>query len=184
MGSNDDLLKRRAVFLDRDGVLNHVIVCNGRPYPPTAVHGVEMMAGVPEACAQLRRHRFVLVVVTNQPEVARGRLTRQSVEEINDFLRSRILLDDFRVCYHDDVDGCDCRKPKPGMFLSAARDWNIDLSRSFLVGDRWRDIEAGRRAGCRTILINHNYSEPKPPHCDFETDSLARAAEWILARGE
>jgi D-glycero-D-manno-heptose 1,7-bisphosphate phosphatase len=119
-------------------------------------------------------------VVTNQPEVARGRLTRHSVEEINDLLRSLIPLDDIRICYHDDADGCDCRKPKPGMLLSAARDWDIDPGRSFLVGDRWRDIEAGRRAGCRTIFINHGYAESQPPDTDFETRSLLLAVEWIL----
>jgi D-glycero-D-manno-heptose 1,7-bisphosphate phosphatase len=108
-------------------------------------------------------------------------LTRQSVEEINDFLRSRIRLDDVRVCYHDDPDGCDCRKPKPGMLLTVARDLDIDLSRSFAVGDRWRDIEAGRRAGCRTILIDHGYAEPRPSGMDFETDSLPSAVEWILS---
>lgn len=181
MASADEFLKRRAVFLDRDGVLNRAIVCDGQPYSPSGVHEVEIPAGVPEACEQLSRHGLVLVVVTNQPEVARGRLTRQSVEEINDFLRSRIPLHDVRVCFHDDPDGCDCRKPKPGMLLSAARDWNIDLSRSFLVGDRWRDIEAGRRAGCRTILIDHGYAEPRPSDADFETRSLPSAVEWILS---
>jgi D-glycero-D-manno-heptose 1,7-bisphosphate phosphatase len=108
-------------------------------------------------------------------------LTRQSVEEINDFLRSRIGLDDVRVCYHDDADGCDCRKPKPGLLLAAARDLTIDLSRSFVVGDRWRDIEAGRRAGCRTILINHGYAETRPSGMDFETYSLLSAVTWILS---
>lgn len=178
-----ELLKRQAVFLDRDGVLNRAIVRDGRPYSPVGVHEVEIMAGVPEACERLRRHGLILVVVTNQPEGARGRLTRHSVEEINDLLRSRIPLDDIRVCYHDDADGCDCRKPKPGMLLSAARDWDIDPGRSFVVGDRWKDIEAGRRAGCRTILINHGYAEPRPPDTDFETRSLLLAVEWILLRG-
>jgi D-glycero-D-manno-heptose 1,7-bisphosphate phosphatase len=120
-----------------------------------------------------------LIVVTNQPEVARGRLTRRSVEEINDFLRSRIPLDDVRVCYHDDPEGCDCRKPKPGMLLAAVRDLNISLNRSF-VGDRWRDIEAGRRAGCRTVLIDYGYAEPHPSGMDFTTDGLSSAVDWIL----
>jgi D-glycero-D-manno-heptose 1,7-bisphosphate phosphatase len=108
-------------------------------------------------------------------------LTRQTVEEINDFLRNCIQLDDVRVCYHDDSDGCDCRKPKPGMLLAAARDLNIDLTRSFLVGDRWRDIEAGCRAGCRTVLIDHGYAGPRPSGMDFKTHSLPSAVEWILS---
>ncbi len=172
---------RRAAFLDRDGVLNRALVRDGRPHSPAGLHEVEIPPGVPEACERLRRDGFLLVVVTNQPEVARGRLTRQSVEEINDFLRSRLRLDDVRVCYHDEPDGCDCRKPKPGLLLSAARDLNIDLTRSFLVGDRWKDIEAGRRAGCRTVLIDHGYAESRPLGMDFETDSLQSAVEWILA---
>jgi D-glycero-D-manno-heptose 1,7-bisphosphate phosphatase len=171
---------QRAAFLDRDGVLNRAPIWDGRPYSPSELHEVEILSGVPEACERLRHHGFLLVVVTNQPEVARGRLTRQTVEEINDFLRSRIRLDDVRVCYHDDPDGCDCRKPKPGLLLSAARDLNIDLTRSFLVGDRWKDIEAGRRAGCRTVLIDYGYAESRPLGMDFETDSLQSAVEWIL----
>jgi D-glycero-D-manno-heptose 1,7-bisphosphate phosphatase len=173
-------VKRRAVFLDRDGVLNAAIARDGRPYAPSGVDGVRILAGVSEACERLRREAFVLVVVTNQPEVARGRLARRAVEEINEFLRSRIPLDDIRVCYHDDLDGCDCRKPKPGMLLAAARDLNIDLHRSFLIGDRWRDIEAGCRAGCRTGFIDHQYLEPKPRGADFTAASLPLAVDWLL----
>jgi D-glycero-D-manno-heptose 1,7-bisphosphate phosphatase len=172
------------VFLDRDGVLNRSLIRDGRPYSPSGLNEVEVPWGAPEACDRLRRDGFFRVVVTNQPEVARGRVTRQSVEEINDFLRSRIRLDDFRVCYHDNVDGCDCRKPKPGMLLAAAMDWRIELRQSFMVGDRWRDIEAGRRAGCKTILINYHYAEHHPAQADFVTNSLAAAADWILANEE
>ena len=171
---------RPAAFLDRDGVLNRALVRDGHPYSPSGLHEVEILSGVPEACQRLRRDGFLLVVVTNQPEVARGRLTRRAVEEINDFLRSRIPLDDIRVCYHDDPDGCDCRKPKPGMLLAAARDLNISLKRSFVVGDRWRDIEAGRRAGCRTVLIDYGYAEPDPSDMDFTTHALSSAVDWIL----
>ncbi len=171
---------RRAAFLDRDGVLNRALVRDGLPNSPSGLHEVEIPSGVSEACQRLRREGFLLVVVTNQPEVARGRLTRRSVEEINAFLRSRIPLDDVRVCYHDDPDGCDCRKPKPGMLLAAARDLNISLNRSFAVGDRWRDIEAGRRAGCRTVLIDHGYAEPPPSSMDFTTQTLSSAVDWIL----
>ncbi len=175
-------MKCRAVFLDRDGVLNCAPVLAGKPTSPSGVSEVQILPGVAEACRRLRENGFLLIVVSNQPEVARGRLSRQAVEEINGFLRSRVPLDGVRVCYHDDNDACDCRKPKPGMLLAAARDCDIDLSRSFMVGDRWKDIEAGRRAGCGTIFIDHHYAEPHPRDADFETHTLSEAAEWILAR--
>lgn len=171
----------RAVFLDRDGVLNRAPVRGGRPLSPSRLEEVELLPGVPKACARLHDGGFGLIVVTNQPEVARGRLSREAVEAIHEFLRGRVLLDDVRVCYHDDSAGCDCRKPKPGMLLAAAEVWGIDLSRSFMVGDRWRDIEAGRRAGCSTVFIDYLYAEPRPEGVDFETDSLLSAAEWILS---
>src|SRR5205809_6732482 len=124
---------------------------DGRPYSPSGLREVEILSGVPEACQRLRRDGFLLVVVTIQPEVARGHLTRQTVEEIHGLLRSRIPLDAVRVCYHDDLDGCDCRKPRSGMLLAAARGLYIDLSRRLVVGVRWLCIEVGRRGGRTTF---------------------------------
>jgi D-glycero-D-manno-heptose 1,7-bisphosphate phosphatase len=146
-----------------------------------SVDEVEILPGVLEACEKLRRHGFLLIVVTNQPNLARGIQERESIEAIHGFLRGRIPLDDIRICYHDDGDGCECRKPKPGLMLAAATDWGIELGQSFMVGDRWRDIEAGRRAGCKTVLINYHYAEQHSSEADFETNSLATAADWILA---
>lgn len=170
-----------AIFLDRDGVLNQAPVRAGRPLSPSCREEVELLPGVPEACARLHDAGFGLIVVTNQPEVARGRLSRDAVEAIHEFLRRQLPIRDIRVCYHDDADGCDCRKPKPGMLVAAAEAWGIDLSRSFMVGDRWRDIEAGRRAGCTTVFIDYQYDEPRPVGADFETDSLLSSAAWILS---
>lgn len=168
------------MFLDRDGVLNRAPIRGGRPLSPSRLEDVELLPGVPEACARLHDGGFGLIVVTNQPEVARGGLSRDAVEAIHEFLRGRLPLDDVRVCHHDDGDGCDCRKPKPGLLLAAADAWDIDLGRSFMVGDRWRDIEAGRRAGCKTVFIDYGYDEPRPEDVDFKADSLLGAAEWIL----
>jgi D-glycero-D-manno-heptose 1,7-bisphosphate phosphatase len=119
-------------------------------------------------------------VVTNQPDVARGTLQRESVDQINRILRDRLHLDDIRVCYHDDADGCACRKPQPGLILEAARDWHAILGKSYVVGDRWRDIEAGRRAGCGTVLIESGYRESMNSAPDYCTESLLDAAHWIL----
>jgi D-glycero-D-manno-heptose 1,7-bisphosphate phosphatase len=173
--------RRLAVFLDRDGVLNRAMVRDGLPYPPESVASLEVVPGVAEACATLRGAGFLLVVVTNQPDIARGTRTREDVEALNRRLAALLPLDDFRVCPHDDRDGCDCRKPSPGLLLAAARDRSIDLRRSVMVGDRWRDIESGRRAGCRTVFVDHGYSERRPERPDLTVSSLGEAVPWILA---
>jgi D-glycero-D-manno-heptose 1,7-bisphosphate phosphatase len=169
-----------AVFLDRDGVLNRAFVRDGTPHPPARVQEVELLPGVQEACRTLRDAGLALVVVTNQPDIARGTQTRGGVEAINAFVREHLQLDDIRVCPHDDSSGCPCRKPAPGLLLEAARDLAIDLPASVMVGDRWRDIECGKRAGCRTIFIDHHYTEPRPEAPDFTAGSLPEAVPWIL----
>lgn len=171
---------RRAVFLDRDGVLNRAIVRNGRPYSPCTLEELELLPGVAAACAALQHSGFLLVLVTNQPDVARGRQTLETVQAMNRQLADRLHLDAAEVCPHDDPDDCDCRKPKPGMLLRAASRLGIALENSFLVGDRWRDIEAGRAAGCRTVFIDRGYNEPLPKAPGHISSSLEQAAEWIL----
>jgi D-glycero-D-manno-heptose 1,7-bisphosphate phosphatase len=174
-----DPMTRRAVFLDRDGVINRAVIVDGKPYPP-GPDQLELLPGVPEALFKLRNHGFLLIVVTNQPDVARGTTERTEVDSVNRWIRDRVPLDDIRVCFHDDRDYCACRKPKPGLLLDAARDWSIDLDVSFMVGDRWRDIEAGRRAGCRTVLVDGGHSEPVAVAPDFRAPSLRQASDWIL----
>jgi D-glycero-D-manno-heptose 1,7-bisphosphate phosphatase len=170
----------RAVFLDRDGVLNGVSLENGRPHPPSSRDQLEILPGVPEALRALREAGYLLVVVTNQPDVARGTTTRAEVEGINDFLMHSLGLDAIDVCFHDDQDRCSCRKPAPGLLLAAAERFGIDLAASFMVGDRWRDIEAGRRAGCRTILVGSGYGEDFTSKPDVTASSLHAGAQWIL----
>lgn len=175
-------MSRRAVFLDRDGVLNRAIIRDGRPYPPATPTELEFLPGAFEACAALRRAGFLLIAVTNQPDVARGTQSREVVEEIHASLRDALPLNDIRVCYHGDADNCVCRKPRPGLLMDAARDWDVDLTQSFMVGDRWRDIEAGRRADCTTILIDYGYVESPGVRPDTRVHSLLEAAAWILRR--
>ena len=170
----------KAVFLDRDGVLNRAIVRGGKPYPPSCADELEILPGAVEACRALKNENFLLAVVTNQPDVARGTQTRESVEALNEILRRHIPLDGIFVCYHDDSDKCACRKPLPGLLLSAAREWQVNLSASFMVGDRWRDIEAGRGAGCRTVLIDYHYDEKMRSLPDHQVSSIEAAAQWIL----
>ena len=172
----------RAVFLDRDGVLNQAIVRDGVPHPPQTVGELSLLPGVADACRDLKQAGFLLVVVTNQPDVARGTQSRSVVEEINGRLGSLLPLDAIRVCYHDDRDRCACRKPQPGLIISAAREFGIDPAESFMVGDRWRDIGAGRAAGCRTIYIDWGHPEPPRATPDHVAPTLGEAAAWILAQ--
>jgi D-glycero-D-manno-heptose 1,7-bisphosphate phosphatase len=172
---------RAAVFLDRDGVLNHAPVIGGRPYAPASVADFALLPGVEAAIGRLRRAGFDLIVVTNQPDVARGRQSRAAVDAMHAVLRERLGLEDIRVCFHDDADVCGCRKPKPGLLVEAARERRLDLAASFIVGDRWRDVGAGQAAGCRTVFIDYAYDEPRPQAPDAVVFSLAEAAEWILA---
>ena len=174
---------RRAVFLDRDGVLNRPVVREGRPYPPGRPEELEVLPEAPAALAALRREGFSLYVVTNQPDVARGTQQRSVVEAMHAALRKALPLGGFYVCYHDDADACECRKPKPGLLLTAAAEHGISLPASYMVGDRWRDVEAGQRAGCRSVWIDRGYAErgPSAPP-DFAARSLREAAAWILQK--
>jgi D-glycero-D-manno-heptose 1,7-bisphosphate phosphatase len=175
-----DPLMRRAVFLDRDGVLNQATVREGTPYPPASVEEVELLPKVPEALARLARHDLQLIVVTNQPDVARGTQTRGAVERINQYLAERLPIDAVFTCYHDTADGCECRKPRPGMLVQAARARAIDLRASFLVGDRWSDIVAGQAAGCTTFLLDLPYSQRHRCAPDYAVASLYEATELII----
>lgn len=174
----------RAVFLDRDGVINRSIIRGRRPHPPNSLAELEVLPGVPEALCALKSAGFRLVVVTNQPDVARGTTPLAVVDSIHDRLASVLPLDAVFTCLHDDADRCDCRKPLPGLITRAVRELDIDCAASYLVGDRWRDIEAGKRAGCKTFFIDHAYDESPPESYDFRVGSLPEAAEIILRKGQ
>jgi D-glycero-D-manno-heptose 1,7-bisphosphate phosphatase len=177
----DQVAARRAVFLDRDGVLNRAFVRDGKPYPPATVAELEILPDVPAALATLAAAGFQLIGVTNQPDVARGTQRRDVVEAMHATLLATLPLTEMLTCYHDDRDRCPCRKPQPGLLLEAAARHGINLAASFMVGDRWRDIEAGRRAGCRTIWLDHGYTENGLTHRpDCTAHSMADAVEWIL----
>lgn len=173
--------KRKAVFLDRDGILNRAIVKNGKPYPPSNLDELEIPQDVPRALQALKEAGFLLIGVTNQPDVSRGTQQREVVEAIHAALLRALPLDEILVCYHDDEDGCSCRKPMPGLLYQAAETYSIDLSSSFMIGDRWKDVEAGQRAGCVTILIDHHYIEKgSDRHPDCRVSLLSEAASCIL----
>jgi len=172
----------RAVFLDRDGVLNKAIVKDGKPFSPYSVAEMQIVEDAAEALGRLRRSGFRLIVTTNQPDIARRKLAPEQLNAMHDHLRKHMPIDAVEVCPHDGPDHCGCRKPAPGMLVRAAARDGIVLADSFMVGDRWRDIEAGQQAGCRTVLIGEGYGEAFPSRPDAVFASLTDAVAWILAQ--
>lgn len=185
MGIGALTLLNRAVFLDRDGVINLAIVKNGKPYPPATVDELQIAADVAPALFALKSAGFLLIGVTNQPDVARGTARLDAVEAINATLQASLPIDEILVCYHDDGAGCDCRKPLPGLLVQAAFRYHIELRKSYVIGDRWKDIEAGHNGGCTTIWLDCNYAEKDPPRPPaFRTRSLSDAVTWILGHSQ
>ncbi len=176
----------RAVFLDRDGTLNRQVVRDGKPYPPKTVAEFSLFPGVPEGCARLAAAGYILVVATNQPDVGRGDQDRSVVEAMHSILRDAIPeIVRIETCYaagRGETPPDPRRKPSPGMLLDAARELQIDLAQSWMVGDRWRDIDCGRRAGVRTVFIDFGYSEELQAAPDFTVGSFPDAVGIILAQ--
>lgn len=171
---------RKAAFLDRDGVINASILLNGVPTPPRTLDEVVILEGAVEAIEMLKRNDYVPVVVTNQPDVARGITEVGQVEAINAKIASLTGLEHFYICYHDDAEACDCRKPKPGLLEKAVKEMEIDLSTSFLVGDRWRDIAAGLAVGVKCFFIDYSYGERLPEQPFVSVTSLQQAVDLII----
>ncbi len=172
----------KAVFLDRDGVLNHTEVRDGKPYAPTNIEDFKILPGTFESLSMLKKLGFVLAVITNQPDVGNGKIKKVIVEKMNAMLLLKLPIDVIKVCYHAQTDGCDCRKPKPGMILEAAADLQASLSQSYMIGDRSGDISAGKAAGCTTILIDRNYAEDIIEEPDFKELSLESAINIIISQ--
>jgi D-glycero-D-manno-heptose 1,7-bisphosphate phosphatase len=175
---------RPAVFLDRDGTLNVQIVREGKPFPPQAVQDFRLFDDVAASCRALHAAGFVLVVATNQPDVGRGDQSQAIIEEMHAKLRSLVPeIARIEVCYDPGRgETSRCRKPAPGMVLDAAAALGLDLARSWLIGDRWRDVDCGKRAGVRTIFLDFGYDEALQESPDFVAKSFSAAAAIILAR--
>jgi D-glycero-D-manno-heptose 1,7-bisphosphate phosphatase len=175
---------QRAVFLDRDGVINRVVVRNGMPYPPSHIEEFELYEDVPGGCARLKTANFLLVVITNQPDVGRGTQSREAVEAINLKMQSALpFIDRIEICYHAGErygQPCACRKPRPGMILRAASELNIDPKRSYVIGDRWRDVDCAHAAGCRAIFIERGYKESLREAPDFTVVNFNDAVSAVL----
>ena len=168
---------KRAAFLDRDGVINRAILVKDIPRPPNTIQEVMILEGVSEAITLLKKHGFIPVVITNQPDVARGIIGLDTLTNINKFLGTSLGIENFYVCIHDDIDKCLCRKPATGLIERAATELNLDITNSFLVGDRWKDIEAGQKLGCTNFFIDYSYPERQPVIPFTRVSSLLEAVE-------
>ena len=171
---------KKAVFLDRDGVINRSKLVDGVAKPPNTIAEVEILRGVVDAIKILKAHNFIPVVVTNQPDVARGLTSHSQVDAMNTHIGAITNIEFFYTCFHDDADKCDCRKPAPGLINRAATELDLDIPNSFLVGDRWRDIAAGQVAGCHSFFIDYSYPEKSPEMPFTRVSSLLEAVQIMI----
>jgi D-glycero-D-manno-heptose 1,7-bisphosphate phosphatase len=178
------LTLKPAVFFDRDGVLNQTEVRNGKPYAPKTLEDFKIFPEAKKIIEDIKKAGFLVIVVTNQPDVGNGLVSKEIVETMHRKMQQELMLDAIKVCYHAQSEGCYCRKPKPGMLLEAASEFEIDLTQSIMVGDRIGDMVAGKAAGCRTIFIDYQYAETQSIEADLQADlivtTLEAAAEGIL----
>lgn len=172
----------RAVFLDRDGVINANVERGGKPVAPTTMKDFRILPGVEDAVAALKDAGFLIVIVTNQPDIGTGRTPLAELEAMHAEVRRRMPVDAIKACFHVDADNCLCRKPKPGMITETAAELGISLADSYMIGDRWRDVEAGRAAGCKTFFVDYGHPQDGPLHPDWTVHSLPDAAGMILSR--
>jgi D-glycero-D-manno-heptose 1,7-bisphosphate phosphatase len=170
---------KKAVFFDRDGVINESIYINGKSYPPNNEKTVRIMPGIHDVLAMLMKGSFLTIVVTNQPNISRGIQTKEQVDRINQYLFNELPIDKIYTCPHDDHDNCKCRKPKSGMLLQAQKEYDIDFSKSWMIGDRWSDMEAGKTVGCKTIFVDYGYKEIKPFTFDYKVMYVGDILEVI-----
>jgi D-glycero-D-manno-heptose 1,7-bisphosphate phosphatase len=171
-------MPRRTIFLDRDGVINKVVFRDGRPTAPRQLAEFEIDEGVEESLKRLHAAGFKVFVITNQPDVARGLMSVESLRVMTDKIMATLPVDAVRVCLHDDRDGCACRKPKPGMLVELAREHGLTLGESYLIGDSWKDTLAAGAAGCRSIILDRPYNREDPADC--RVADLRKAVEIIL----
>jgi D-glycero-D-manno-heptose 1,7-bisphosphate phosphatase len=168
----------KAVFLDRDGIINKVLIKEGKVCSPRTMAEFEWMDDIIESVKIFKEIGFKIIVVTNQPDIARGKMAKEILAAMTNLIYSTLMVDDVLVCPHDDLDGCNCRKPSPGLILEASGKWDVDCRQSFMIGDSWKDMSAGRAAGCTTILIDQYYNQGTEGH--YRVKDLKGAVEIIV----
>lgn len=172
-------MKNKAIFLDRDGVINKAYVREGKPYPPSKIDELVILDGVKDSLNLSKKLGFLNIIVTNQPDIGTGKQSREELNQIHEHIKRTLTIDDIFVCIHVDFDHCLCRKPLPGMLVEAQKKWKIDFEKSFLIGDRWRDIGAAQAVGCKGFFIDRGYNEPRPAFPYHEASSLREAVHEI-----
>lgn len=177
-------MQNKAVFLDRDGTINFALIRNRLPFAPICCEEFSIIPGINEALEIFKTHGFIPIVITNQPDFARGNATLEQLDSLNEILRRDLKIDNIYTCFHDDSENCLCRKPKIGLLLTAAKDLNINLKESILVGDRWKDIQAGQTVDCECFFINNDYNERQPNRPFIEVKSLLEVAYIIRSRND
>ena len=168
---------KKAIFLDRDGILNYIIHRDGKYVSPRTFKEFQLKEGIEEFTQEIKKRKFLIIVITNQPDIARGFMRTEDLEKMHRFLTKSCLIDKIIICPHDDANNCACRKPKAGMLVEAAKEWRIDLKNSFIVGDTWKDIGAGKNAGCKTILWKMVYNDNVD--ADFKVKSFKEILKII-----
>ena len=175
-------MKKKAVFLDRDGVINEVIFRdNVKPIAPWSIEEFKLCDGITEPLRELKNSGYLLFVVSNQPDISKGLIDIQVVQQMNDIIASQFPIKKVVFCPHEDRHNCSCRKPKPGMLIKLAEEFGVDLKRSYMIGDNWKDIVAGEAAGCKTILIKRAYN--KTVNADYSVQSLQKITNIIHYTG-
>ncbi len=172
-------MKNKAIFLDRDGVINKVIMRNGKPSSPWKLKEFEILPDVKECLVAFKKMGFLNIIFTSQPDISRGFLQIEDLEKMHEIIDKTLLVDEIRFCPHDDKDNCSCRKPKPGLILEAVQKWSIDLRESYVIGDTWKDIGAGKAVGCKTFLLRREYNKGFQKDYDFEVSNLKKTVEII-----
>ena len=160
----------RAIFFDRDGVLNQLVKRDGGLYSPRKSEDYSIFEESIAVVRDFKKLDFHLLVISNQPDISRGFLAESELKKMTSMLLSQIPIDEVFYCIHDDWEACSCRKPLPGLIIKAAHKWNIDLDKSYYVGDTWRDVEAAKNAGVRCLLLNRDYN--KNVLCDRRINNM------------
>ena len=170
--------KINAIFLDRDGVLIKAPLSKDRkPISIKKVDQITFIYGIKKFCKMFKK-KYLLIIITNQPEYIRKKNSKRNIETINNYVKNKLNIDDIFTCYSDDEKNIN-RKPNPGMIFQAKKKYNINLKKSYFIGDRWRDVDAGNKSGCKTIFINRDYNENLNTKPNFITKKISEIYRYI-----